>query len=114
MINSGDTGYTPLDELMERPGTRVLVALRRFDWVAPHELFDAAGFPDYDDPQHTSERRSAASALSRLVRDGFAERHPRRLDRTLHRITAAGRVELERLLTGIGRLSLRKTRRKAA
>lgn len=93
--------YTPLDLILELPATRLLRALRWFDWATPHDVYEAAGVGDH-------ERSAVSAALSRLVKEGLIERGGRGADGVLHRLTAAGRVELARLLRGEGRMSRSK------
>lgn len=107
--------YIPLDVILELPSTRLLRAMRRFDWASPSELMFAAGFPDYIDRDgNNSERNAAAAALSRLVAIGHAERRSdRQVDGYPHRITAAGRRELERREAGVYVRGGRRQRRAA-
>ncbi len=97
-----ESRYTPLDELLDQPATRVLRGLRYFDWVSSFDLFHALGAPDYQpDQRHTNTERNALSAaLTRLVKMGFVERGNRQVDGYVHRITPAGRAELKRRLAG--------------
>lgn len=104
------TRYVPLDQILEQPSTRLLRALRRFDWVQPADLYDAAGFPDYIDETVNPERNAAAAALSRLVKQGHVERGRRQVGGYPHRITASGVALLEQLLRGVTERTRRNRR----
>lgn len=103
--------YTPLDEILETPSTRILRALRWFDWVSSPDLMNAAGVPDFVvEYGDNHERNAASAALSRLVRSGYVERGVRLLDGYTHRITKAGLRELKLRLRGSSPLLRRATR----
>lgn len=77
--------YTPLDELLEQPGIRILRALRFHDWVTTSTLLDAG----------LMERTAADDrALYRLVEAGHVERKRTVGHHAEYRITAAGKAHL--------------------
>lgn len=92
--------YIPLDEILEQPATRILRALRHFDWVRGPDLFAALEVPDFSVGKKNPERDRYSAALSRLVKDGLVERSTRAVDGFLNRITKAGRVSLANRLQG--------------
>ena len=87
---AGNVRYQPLDEFLQRPGIRVLRALRWFDWVEPADLIVASGIDE-------DSRDNFDKALTRGVRDGHIERRREMTTRGagyVYRITAAGRARL--------------------
>lgn len=97
--------YQPLDELLAKPGVRLMRGMARFDWIECDALFDVLGVPQYDAKDYR-DRGMYSQALSRLVRHfGFVERRRQVKARREHiglrmyeyRLTTAGRAELARL-----------------
>lgn len=86
-------GYTPIDDLLAMPATRMMRAMRWFDWARSVDLYLNANVSD-------DERSACSSALSRLVKDGYAERGDRSSDGWAYRLTSAGRAELAARLSG--------------
>ena len=100
-MRDDDAPYHPLDEVLAHPATRLLRALRWFDWVQTYDLFAAAGVPDYVYGFRNVERDAASSAMSRLVKAGHVERSGKQdHDGYAVRITPSGRRELELRLRG--------------
>lgn len=93
--------YIPLDEILDQPSTRILRALRHFDWVRGPDLFAALEVPDFVVGKKNPERDRYSAALSRLAKDGLVERSKRAVDGFLHRITDAGRLSLVARLQGV-------------
>ena len=85
--------YTPLDETLAMPVTRLLRALRRFDWVRACDLYIALDVTE-------DEKSSYSAALSRMTKAGYVNRGDYCSDGWLYQLTSAGRVELERRLRG--------------
>lgn len=103
--------YVPLDVILEQPATRLLRALRWFDWVNSSDVINAAGFPEQIAGQPNRERDTASQALYRLSVAGLVERSGVRGDGFLYRITAHGRARLATLLEGVSFVSERNMRR---
>lgn len=80
--------YTPIDEWAEMPRTRLLRALRFFDWVEFADLADAIGVTSLD-----ADRNTLYCVLRRLVVAGSVERRKVR--------TFRGRVFEFRLKPGV-------------
>lgn len=89
-------GYVQLDVILEQPATRVLRALRWFDWAESFDIYTACNVGDH-------ERSAFSAALARLAKDKLIERGGK-----LFRITAAGRVELARRLNGESRVQAKR------
>lgn len=85
--------YVPLDEILSAPMTRILRALRRFDWADREDLWEALGYDLHY--VESSIRAVIAQTLLRLIREGLVEC---RYHGGPVRITAAGRSKLEDLL----------------
>lgn len=70
------TAYVPVDEMLAQPRTRVLLALRWFDWVTAEELCDALELPTKaEDPW---QRNSYQQVIARLVDNGLVLRESRK------------------------------------
>lgn len=63
--------YVPLDELLAQPRTKLLRAIRFFDWVTSDDLFLACGVADH-------ETDAYSQALARAVKAGNIERRGKR------------------------------------
>lgn len=63
--------YVPLDEILEAPMTKILRALKRFDWADREDLWLALGY----DVNHVEQgiRNCFAQTLLRLIREGLVE-----------------------------------------
>lgn len=94
--------YVQLDELLSQPATRLLRALRFFDWVSSSDLYVALDVGDH-------EQSAFSAALARSARDGFVDRN--RSGGVTYRLTAAGRRELERRLRGESRMQPARLRK---
>lgn len=92
-------GYVMLDAILEQPSTRVLRAIRWFDWASSFDIYFACDVGDHD-------RSAFSAALARLTKDKLIERNGR-----LFRLTAAGRQDLARRLRGESRV---QSKRRAA
>lgn len=66
--------YMPIDEWLEAPRTRILRALRWFDWVDSDELFLAIGVDRGD----TRARDAYCQMLVQLVRQGAVRKRGER------------------------------------
>lgn len=64
--------YTPIDEWLDRPGNRILRALRRFDWVEMDELAFALGIPQWN--LEPIARQNLHQNVKRLFRAGRIDR----------------------------------------
>lgn len=106
-MKKGDDTYTPLDEILDESATRVLRALRWFDWARTSDVFLALG-------AHDDERNALSATISRLVKEGLIERGERSREGYAHRLTPAGREELKQRLAGIGRMARANQKRRAA
>lgn len=86
--------YVPLDEILAKPPTRVLRALRWFDWVSLGDLLLAL---DVEDPSSIGYA-AYQQAVSQLVKRGEIEQ--RRIDGVSrfceYRITPSGLADLQR------------------
>jgi DNA-binding IclR family transcriptional regulator len=83
--------YEPLDELLDRPRTRLLRAFARFEWMSAFDLFDAIDLPEHNRPNHVA-------TLLVLQRRGYLKRRGSRRRGVEYRITNLGRRELARIL----------------
>lgn len=92
-MSNGSPRYSPLDETLAMPVTRLLRALRRFDWTRPGDLYVALEIGEH-------EKSSFSAALSRMANKGLVERGDHSTDGWAYRLSDAGRVELERRLRG--------------
>lgn len=92
MLSHGNF-YVPIDEWLQKPRTRILRALRWFDWVGVEDLFFALDVPSYADDDLI--RRAYSQALCRLVSEGLVETQGTRRDTSLlrYRLKAGVRVE---------------------
>lgn len=106
---ANDDRYVPLDELLARPAIRALRVLRRCDWLSAGEIGDILGLPtegSSTSPQ-SPERNRLSSALGTMKRRGQVEHRRTQAIATRglvheYRITARGRTDLARALSGIG------------
>lgn len=98
----GDPKYIPLDEILERPTTRLLRALRWFEWVSSIDLLHALGVEwSPERSADNAEHHRYTASLSRLTKTGMVERQGSRSHGYLYRISQKGRDELHRLLQGV-------------
>lgn len=65
----GNRKFTDVTAWLENPLTRILRALRRFDWVGSHRIAMAIDVPAFADDRRA--RNAFHSNLRRLVRNGF-------------------------------------------
>ena len=84
--------YVPIDEILSSPSTRLLRALRWFDWVSVGDLFLAMEIDVID-----TEQARYRAALQGLVNAGRAERQGGARSHT-YRLTPAGRAEINNRL----------------
>lgn len=92
--------YTPLDETLDSPQTKVLQRLIRFDdWVNHEDLMDSFGVTS------VVERSPYVTALSRLMKAGSVEKRKMKTkyprgggNGGWWRVTESGRAELARRL----------------
>jgi hypothetical protein len=69
------TRYVATDEYKARPRSRILLALRRFDWIDGASLNGALNLPT--NAEDGAARNAYTAALRRLVLDGFVLRRDR-------------------------------------
>lgn len=87
--------YMPVDETLSMMRTRILRALRRFDWATSEQLALAMNLEEYSPEHdqgrryHSKERKRYQDEMSNLVKDGLVARDDS--DRIRYRITSAGR-----------------------
>lgn len=93
MSSLAERVYTPLDETLAMPVTRLLRALRWFDWARSGDLYLALEVSD-------DERSNYSAALSRMAKSGLVERGDNSTDGWAYRLSGAGRAELDRRLRG--------------
>lgn len=101
--------YQPIDGVLASPRVRLLRAMSWFDWERPHEIFETLGVME----PMSVEANTLSQALSRLCRDGLAER---RICPRLHadyRLTQAGHQEADRMRIGFPSLPRIRARRSA-
>lgn len=90
--------YTPIDEMIRRPPTRIMRILRHHGWLYIGELRDMLGGDQ-------KERNASQTALRRLIAAGFVERRPAPqvwgggADCYDVRLTDKGRAEIVRRLS---------------
>lgn len=93
MSEAEDRRYTPLDETLAMPVTRLLRALRWFDWTRPSDLYVVLELAEH-------EKSAYSAALSRMTKSGLVERGDHSTDGWAYRLSDAGRAELDRRLRG--------------
>lgn len=93
MSEAEDRRYTPLDETLAMPVTRLLRTLRRFDSARSGDLYLALELSE-------DERSAYSAALSRMTKSGLVERDSYSSDGWLYRLTNEGRAELDRRMRG--------------
>jgi hypothetical protein len=64
--------YRATDELLARPRTRILLMLRRCDWISAQDLNDMLNLPGISEDR--SVRNAYVKQLTRLVCDGLVLR----------------------------------------